>query len=483
MKRLLRLFAAGFLLLSMVLLTGCGGLSAESVMNVIAPTETPIPGSDIVFSDQHEEEVLPLECTYQEMDGNFCPFWASKDGDKLVTELTQLHLTRPVNGMLPAEITRTENEDGSLTVIIRLKKGLVSSDGFLLGSNDLVFTYYVLLDASYDGPYLIKTLPIRGLPSYWNGMDMDMYAKYVFLYDDIYREGRYDQDLRDAVDKAKMTARENGVSEKELENDPVVKKALKALEEYDSERAAEIRSAIEAAWREDADELVDYIVSHYSATMTMDTNYTIDDVLASEGLQVMFAMKDRMFGTLSSEDGSFTSVSGTVWNMVDEFPTAEDFYKEMYAAYNGDAEQYWRIEGVGRSNMLEAVENDVVMRWASADPDWRGSVNSIEGIQTIDAQTIGITLDVWDDSMVEMLTDIYVAPLHVYGNMEMFDVGKGNYGFTKGDLRAVKINAKIAIGCGEFVYRETDLRTVYLDANRRFWAGTARAETAVLTKE
>ena len=483
MNRLLRLLTAG-LLLAALLLSGCGSLSVESVMNVIAPTETPMPGADITFTQQTPDpEELPLTLTYREMDGNFCPFWASKDGDRLVTQLTQLHLTEPVNGVLPAEITRTENEDGSLTVTIRLKKGLLCSDGFVLGSSDLLFSYYVMLDASYDGPYLLKTLPVRGLPSYWNGMDMDMYSKYIFLYDDIYREGRYDQDLRDAVDKAKMEARENGVSEKELENDPVVKKAMAALEAYDSERADEIRAAIETAWRQDASELVEYILSHYSATMTMGTSYTIDDVLASEGLQVMFAMRERLFGTLNDEDGSFTSLSGTAWNMVDEFPTVDDFFKEMYAAYNGDAEQYWRIEGVGRADMLSAVENEIVMRWASSDPDWRGSVDSIEGIEMIDAQTIGITLDVWDDSMVEMLTDIYVAPLHVYGNMEMFDVGKGQYGFPKGDLRSVKINAKICIGCGEFVYRVTDIRTVYLDANKRFWAGIARADTAILNKE
>ena len=32
-----------------LLLTGCGRLTVEGVMNVIAPTETPIPGADATF--------------------------------------------------------------------------------------------------------------------------------------------------------------------------------------------------------------------------------------------------------------------------------------------------------------------------------------------------------------------------------------------------------------------------------------------------
>ena len=482
MNKRSRLMIAAVLLCAVVL-SACGELTVESVMDVIAPTETPLPGADITFSDNPTEEVEPLALTYQEMDGVFCPFWAEKDGDRLVAKLTQLNLLDESDGVSPVTIEPRNNDDGSVTLRISMKKGLVSSDGFALTADDLIFSYYVLLDASYDGPYLLNTLPIRGLSSYWNGMDMDMFAKYVFLYDDIYRSGRYDQDQKDAVEKAKQAARENGVSEKDLEKDAGVKAAQKVLDAYDNQRAQEIRSAIEAAWRQDADALVDYILSHYSATMTMGTNYTIDDVLASEGLQVMFAMRERLFGQLSTEDGSFTSNSGVTWNMKDEFPTSEDFFNEMYAAYNGDAEQYWAIEGIGRTDMLATVENDVVMRWAREDPDWRGSVDSIEGIEKIDNYTIGITLDFSTDEMLRTVTNIYVAPVHVYGNMELFDVGKGNYGFPKGDLREVKLNSEIAIGCGEYNYRETDIRTVYLDVNPKYWGTVPDVPYAVLTKE
>ena len=482
MKRLFRIGPVWLLLAAMLMLTGCSSLTAESVMNVIAPTETPFPGADITFSDNTETEIQPLELTYREMDGSFCPFWAEKDGDLLVASLTQIKLTDDSGGTAPAEIGRRENEDGSVTFTVRLRQDLVCSDGVALNADDLLFIYYVLLDASYDGPYMLKTLPIRGLSSYWNGMDMDMFSKYVFLYDDIYRGGRFDQDLKDAVETAKQEARGRDVAEKNLEKDPAVKKAQKALDEYDSKRAKKIRSAIKEAWRRDADELVEYILSHYSVTMTLGTDYTIDQVMASEGLQVMFAMREKLVGALN-EDGSFTSISGTTWDLKEEFPTTEDFFNEMYKAYNGDAEQYWLIEGIGRPSMLEAVENELVMTWASEDADWRGTIDYIEGIEKIDAYTVGVTMEVDDPSMAQGVADVYLVPLHVYGNPEKFDVGRASFGFTKGDLRQVRANEGLAVGGGDYVYRETDIRTVYLDANPTCWRGQSGVPEVIITKE
>lgn len=477
MKRLFRIAAAWLMLTAMLLLTGCGGkLSPESVMSVIAPTESPRPGEGLVFSGNTQEEEKPLELTYNELNGCFCPFWAEKDGDRLVVSLTQLKLDEA------AEVTRQNNDDGSAVFTIKLPAGLTCADGHVLNADDLLFTYYVLLDASYNGPYMLKTLPIRGLSSYWNGMDVDMFSKYIFIYEDIYRGGRFDQDLRDALEKAKQEAKERGVSDKDLEKDPAVKKAQKAVDEYDSQRADEIRDAIKIAWRNDADQLVEYLLSHYSATMTMGTTYTIDQVQASPGLQVMFAMREKLVGQIE-EDGSFKSISGSTWNLQDEFPTTEDFFNEMYTAYNGDAEQYWLIEGIGRASMLDAVENEVVLRWASADPEWRGSIDSIEGIEKLDGNTVRVTLEVCDDGMALTLTDVYVAPLYVYGNPESFDVGRANFGFPKGDLRQVKSNEGVSYGCGEYVYRETDIRTVYLDANPRWWRGQSGAKEVIITKE
>ena len=88
-----------------------------------------------------------------------------------------------------------------------------------------------------------------------------------------------------------------------------------------------------------------------------------------------------------------------------------------------------------------------------------------------------------DDAVRNTLTDIYVVPMHVYGNMERYDPGNNSFGFTKGDLRQVRINSKIALGAGEFVYQSTDFRTIYLNANENFWLGKSVTEQIILSKD
>ena len=469
-----------FLLILLVVLSGCS-VTPEAVLDVVAPSETPLPGSDLVFQGAAESTPEPVNLTYTDMDGNFCPFWADKDGDRMVVSLTQLSLISRDGRPAPAEIRRLNNEDGSTSIIISLRSGLVCSDGFPLTADDLVFSYYVMSDEEYDGPARIRTLPIRGLSAYWNGIDPDMYSKYVFLYDEIYQNGKYDSELQDAVDRARSELQRQGVAEGRWMNNDTYRDAYNALQNYDSARADEIRAAIEEAWKNDAEDLVKYIMTNYSSTVTMGTDYTPDEIWETEGLQVMFSMRERLVGELRP-DGSFVSISGTTWDLVSSFPTTDDLFREMYTMYKGDAEQYWQIEGVGRTNMLAAVENDIVRRWAAQDPDWRGIVESISGIERIDEHTVGITLEYCDDAVEQTLTDIYITPLHVYGNMEQYDIGNNHFGFTKGDLRSVRINSKIALGAGEFVYQSTDFRTVYFRANDSFWLGKNPTEQIILSK-
>ena len=181
MRRIVTIFI--ILTLTAALLAGCT-LTPESVLEVIAPSETPMPGSDLTFTGVVETTPEPVTITYADMDGLFCPFWAVKDGDLTVAALTQLNLLSDGTRSAPAEIAEKANEDGSTSVVITLRPGLVCSDGYPLTSDDLIFSYYVMLDEDYDGPYQLKTLPIRGLSAYWNGIDPDMYSKYVFLFDE-----------------------------------------------------------------------------------------------------------------------------------------------------------------------------------------------------------------------------------------------------------------------------------------------------------
>ena len=128
MKKSIRAAAAAMLIPILLTLTGCS-LTVDGVMSVIAPTETPVPGSDLVFSDTPEVTPEPRQIAYEKMDGVFSPFFAETDGDKAVAEMTQLSLRAVEGNRAPAEITRTTGTDGTVTVTIRLEKGLLCADG------------------------------------------------------------------------------------------------------------------------------------------------------------------------------------------------------------------------------------------------------------------------------------------------------------------------------------------------------------------
>ncbi len=464
------------------LLAGCGASTADEFMNMIAPSDTPVPGSELTFEGATPApDEQPMLITAREMDGTFCPFWAEKDGDRTVAELTQLSLSAREGNPAPAAVTTSANEDGSTTVRIRLKEGLVFSDETPVTANDLLFTYYVLLDKDYDGPSPVKTLPIQGLSDYWNGMDMDMYMKYMTIYAQTYNDGVYDTDLQKALADAKQDARDRMVLEQAIPYDPVVQAAQAPLDSYDAEKKEEIKAALEDAWREDAQKLVDYTMAHYSGSITLKTSYTSEEVAANPGLQVMYTMLDRGLGSIN-QDGGFTA-GDLSWDLQTAFPTVEDLYSVMHATYNGDLKQYWQIEGVGRPDIMEWVQNELVHRWAPADEYWRGAVETVSGIRMTDSLTLEITMDYCDDVILRTLTDVYVAPLHYYGDRELFRVEDNSFGFTRGDLSGVYAHAGEAFGGGEFVYRDMEIRTVHLDPNPMYWLGETDTPWAEVTRE
>lgn len=168
-----------------------------------------------------------------------------------------------------------------------------------------------------------------------------------------------------------------------MESDADVIKAQQALDEYDTVRADEIRDAIDNAWRNDAQALVDYTIENYSAPSRCARRTPARKCSAIPACRWHIRCSTAASASLTITAG-FTANSGTTWDLTTTFPTAEDLYNEMYDAYDGDVAQYWSIEGIGRADMLAAVQNSLVREWAPLDDDWRGGVQSVSGVKKVD---------------------------------------------------------------------------------------------------
>ena len=132
----------------------------------------------------------------QNFDGKFSPFFYtnSYENDVMNMIFDALLLTdregsvvlkgadgevRPYNGTDytykgVANCDIVENEDGTVDYNITMKQGIKFSDGEEMTIDDVIFSYYVLLDPTYDGVSTLYSIPIKGLEAYRTGMESRM---------------------------------------------------------------------------------------------------------------------------------------------------------------------------------------------------------------------------------------------------------------------------------------------------------------------
>ncbi len=428
------------LLLCLSLLSGLGGcaLTKDEVMSLVAPTHEEESGEvETVTPTEVVEEVREKIEYYSALSGVFNPLTAEADGDLEVISSTSL----PLGQMDSGTVTGAENEDGSFTVTVELPGGLRYSDGQSVDIDDLLFTLYVLLDESYTGPSTFNTLPVTGLQDYYHGVSGEFWEKYGKLFDELYNEGRYDEDLQKKLKETQLAQPYNDYHEKLAQD---------ALDEYDQDKAADIRQALLDVWREDAERLVDYCLVKFAATAEYHTGYTVEELKQSEGMQIMFAMVELSFGNLLENGTLVGKKTGISWDMQQSFPTMDDFYNEMVESYGGSAETYWAIEGIGRGDIVEMAKEKAVQKWAAEEKDSGGIVVRIPGIVRVGDRMATIRFDTMDSSYIEAVADLIPAPRHIFGCDGMYDYANGSYGFPKGNVSALPEVKGVSVGLGAY---------------------------------
>lgn len=129
---------------------------------------------------------------YSPFSSKFSPFFSETAYDQDVYTMTALGLltsdrtgaivekgikgeTRNYNGTDytyygPADMTVTENPDGTVYYDFTLRDDLKFSDGEPITIDDVIFSMYVLCDPTYDGASTLYAQPIQGMAEYRSGM-------------------------------------------------------------------------------------------------------------------------------------------------------------------------------------------------------------------------------------------------------------------------------------------------------------------------
>lgn len=134
----------------------------------------------------------PMVVGYSNFSSKFSPFFSETAYDQDVWTLTQVALLnldrlgaivekgktgedREYNGTSyhydgPADLTITENKDGTVDYDFDLRDDIKFSDGEPLTADDVIFSMYVLSDPTYDGSSTLYSIPIKGMSEYRAGM-------------------------------------------------------------------------------------------------------------------------------------------------------------------------------------------------------------------------------------------------------------------------------------------------------------------------
>ena len=129
---------------------------------------------------------------YSPFSSKFSPFFSETAYDQDVYTMTALGLltsdrtgaivekgikgeTRSYNGTDytyygPADMTVSENPDGTVYYDFTLRDDLKFSDGEPITIDDVIFSMYVLCDPTYDGASTLYAQPIQGMAEYRSGM-------------------------------------------------------------------------------------------------------------------------------------------------------------------------------------------------------------------------------------------------------------------------------------------------------------------------
>ena len=411
MRQTLALLLAGALTVGSF--AGCGGSKAGGET---AGTET--AGTEAAGTAASGSET-PLVIANDGMSEKFSPFFAESVPDQNIVDVTQISLvyndrsgefiyngiegeTTSYNGTDytyygPTDLTITENEDGTVYYDFKLRDDLTFSDGEPVTADDIIFSFYVFCDPTYDGNASVYSLPIEGMEEYRSGMS-------------------------------------------------TLASLLAAAGEDNTEFTF---------WTEDQQNAFWDAVNDGGAAFAQEiVDYCVENGVSEEG-DVAGAAAQWGFDGLAAD------------------ATAKDFFMAIGDKYGWS---FTAMEAESAGSALSDLIPADVYAYATEGVETGDAAANISGIQKLDDKTVRVVLTEVSAPALQTM-DIQIAPLHYYGDESQYDYDNNQFGFTKGDLSAIREKTTAPLGAGPYVFKSYENKTVYLEANESYYKG------APVTKE
>ncbi|MCR4940517.1 MAG: hypothetical protein K5930_10500 [Treponemataceae bacterium] len=155
----------------------------------------------------------------------------------------------------------------------------------------------------------------------------------------------------------------------------------------------------------------------------------------------------------------------------DASATEADIFKIMYDAYEGDLVTLSDTEKANSS--LTALMNDYSTYTKGVKTG--DSADYVKGFQKTGDYSVRIVLTEVNAPAADLM-DIYIAPLHYYGDKAQYDYKNNKFGFPKGDLSMIRAKTRVPFGAGPYKFVSYENKTVYLEANPYFYKGAPKTK-------
>lgn len=384
---------------------------------------------------------------YDDFSEKFSPFFADTAYDSDVADMTSVGLlTTDRDGgivydsiegeVIPrggksyeykgiSDINVTRSDD--ITIYnIKIRDDVKFSDGHVLDADDIIFSYYVLLDPYYSGSSSLSAIDIVGYQNYLYNSTAAEQARAIA-----------DADYPDLIAAI-------GTNTANVELDQYVLNQIHAL--LDSEYQ----------WVENDVLTTDY----YSSLWKLEDGSNWDvDVNQPED-----ASAAATFAALYTLEEDYSVVGKTREAVVTDIETMYGYDYLKVDEYYGEPVVAPKIVKKAKDILIqESLEN------LQGDP-----VPNIAGIKKISQTEVEIKVYGFDVTAIYDLCGITVAPMHYYGNADEYDYVNNQFGFPNREetsMESIEAKTTTPMGAGPYRFVKFENNVVYFEVNKYYYKG------------
>ena len=165
------------------------------------------------------------------------------------------------------------------------------------------------------------------------------------------------------------------------------------------------------------------------------------------------------------------------WGELSEDATVQDLAMAMGDYFYWDFQkmnEFFTKESFLKLDTLPACLGEVYFYSEEKLNTEKGEAASISGIKKTGENTLQIIMDEPNVNAIYWLGSMNIAPLHYYGEVDLYDDQKGNFGFPKGDLSAIREKDEAPMGAGPYRFVEYSENRILYENNSYYYLGSPK---------